>query len=94
MTGQTDGYAESFSMLRESGHYNSEEDFAYGQGYINGEEVDFDTFEEKLAEMKQLVKENEYFPTVLKNDENFESYIAENLPCVKFNRETDLCTNW
>lgn len=78
-----EGYVESFSMFRESGYYNSEEDFGYGQGYINGEKVDFDTFEAKLAEMKQLVEENEYFPCVYKEDENYAEYVAENLPCVK-----------
>lgn len=78
-----EGYVESFSMFRESGYYNSEEDFGYGQGYINGEEVDFDTFEVKLAEIKRLVEENEYFPCIYKDDENYAEYVAENLPCVK-----------
>lgn len=78
-----EGYVESFSMFRESGYYNSEEDFGYGQGYINGEKVDFDTFEAKLAEMKQLVEENEHFPCIYKDDENYAEYVAENLPCVK-----------
>ena len=77
-----EGYVESFSMFRESGYY-SEEDFGYGQGYINGEEVDFDTFEAKLAEINQLVEKNEYFPCIYKDDENYAEYVAENLPCVK-----------
>lgn len=74
--------SESFSMLRKSGYYNSEEDYGYDKGYINGEEVDFETFEAKLAEIKQRVNEAEYFPVVLKEDESFDSYIAENLPCM------------
>ena len=78
-----EGYVESFSLFRESGYYNSEEDFGYGQGYINGEGVDFYTFEAKLAEMKQLVEENEYFSCIYKDDENYAEYVAENLPCVK-----------
>lgn len=77
------GYVETFSLTREGGYYNDETFFDYGQGYINGEKVDFDTFEAKLAEMKQLVEENEYFPCIYKDDENYAEYVAENLPCVK-----------
>ncbi|MBQ3160965.1 MAG: hypothetical protein IJC04_02435 [Oscillospiraceae bacterium] len=76
------GFVETFSMERDAAYYEPDI-LEYTQGYINGEEVDFDTFEAKLAEMKQLVEENEYFPCIYKDDENYAEYVAENLPCVK-----------
>lgn len=77
------------SILRESGYmyesYNGEQFVGYvntyGQAYIDGEEVDNDTFEVKLAEFEKLRDENDYFPIVKPDDENFESYMKENFPC-------------
>lgn len=72
------------SILRGSGIYDICGDVEYselGQAYIDGKEVDNDTFEVKLAEFEKLRDENNYFPIVKPNDENFESYLKENFPC-------------
>ena len=80
-------YTETFSILRESGYYYYlSEDELYeelGQAYINGEEVDNDTFEAKFAEIKELESANSYFPVISIKDENFESYAKEKLPDFK-----------
>ena len=79
-------YTETFSILRESGYYYEWEGEYYeeiGQAYIDGEEVDNDTFEAKFAEIKELVSANGYFPVVNTKDENFETYAKENLPDFK-----------
>lgn len=77
-------YIISSSILRESGIYGVCGDVEYselGQAYIDGEEVDNDTFEVKLAEFEKLRDENDYFPIVKPDNENFESYMKENFPC-------------
>ena len=79
-------YAETFSIFREAGAYADYEDLhieEYGQAYINGKEVDNDTFEAKFAEIKELEAANGYFPVVNVEDENFESYVKEKLPDFK-----------
>ncbi|MDE6133942.1 MAG: hypothetical protein K2G04_11290 [Oscillospiraceae bacterium] len=75
-------YEEISSVYREPGYYDGEYG-EYGQAYIDGEEVDNDTFEVKLAEMEKLIDENEYFPVVrsLSGNGNLERYILENFPC-------------
>ena len=77
-------YEATSSIFRESGIYyerDGEEYSEYGQAYIDGEEVDNDTFEVKLAEFEKLRDENNYFPIAKRDDENFESYLLENFPC-------------
>lgn len=80
-------YEQTFSMLRESGYYVDENNNEYGKCYINDEETDAATFEEKLEEIEKLVQENnrlsEAFPIVHIDDENFENYVRENLPCFR-----------
>ena len=79
-------YTETFSIFREAGAYANYVDLhieEYGQAYINGEEVDNDTFEAKFAEIKELESANSYFPVVNIKDENFESYVKEKLPDFK-----------
>lgn len=78
-------YEQTLSLFRESGYYVDEENNYYGRCYINGEETDAASFEVKLEEIEVLKQENsllsEAFPIVNINDENFEDYIRENLPC-------------
>lgn len=78
-------YEETSSVYREAGIYGVRDGVEYselGQAYIDGEEVDNDTFEIRLAEFEKLCDENMYFSDVIfMNDENFESYIRENFPC-------------
>ena len=81
------------SIFRESGIYYEDEDgehSEYGQAYIDGEEVDNDIFEVKLAEYEKLRDENDYFPIVYIYDkdyglnpdpETYINYIKENFPC-------------
>ena len=79
-------YTVSASIFREAGAYVDIPDYhveEYGQAYINGVEVDNDTFETKLAEFKELEQNNSYFPAVNIQDENFESYVKEKLPDFK-----------
>ncbi|MDE7254496.1 MAG: hypothetical protein K2O32_16355 [Acetatifactor sp.] len=82
------GYEQTFSLFRDSGYYyryrsDTEEDFGeYNQGYINGVETDFDTFEAELAHIYDLKMENDYFPVVTVIDEAlFERYLEESLLC-------------
>lgn len=78
-------YKQTFSMLRESGYYVDENNNEYGRCYINDEEIDAVTFEEKLEEIEKTRQENselsKAFPIVYLDDENFEDYVKENLPC-------------
>ena len=77
-------YEETSTIYRESGIYGICDGIEYeelGQAYIDGKEVDNDTFEVKLAEFEKLRDENNYFPIVKPDDENFESYMKENFPC-------------
>lgn len=76
-------YEETSSILREAGIYGFDgvEHSELGQAYIDGKEVDNDTFEVKLAEFEKLRDENDYFPIVKPDDEIFESYMKENFPC-------------
>lgn len=79
-------YTVSSSIYRESGLYVDTEERhieEYGQAYIDGEKVDNDTFEVKLAEFMELEQNNGYFPVVDLRDENFESYAKEKLPDFK-----------
>lgn len=79
------GYKITSSIFRESGAYyideNDEEHSEFGQAYIDDKPVDNDTFEVKLAEIQKLRDENDYFPVIKTDDENFESYMKENFPC-------------
>lgn len=87
-------YEVASSILRESGIYyedeNGEAHSEYGQAYIDGEEVDNDTFEAKFAEYEKLRDENDYLPIVYIYDKNnrpnpepetYINYIKENFPC-------------
>ena len=79
-------YEETSSVYRKPGFYGGSIEYSeYGQAYIDGEEVDNDTFEVKLAEFEKLGNETDYFPVVRflnnENDESFESYMKENFPC-------------
>ena len=79
-------YTETLSVLRESGYLHELDGEYYeefGQAYINGEEVDNDTFEAKMEEIRELAKGNGYFPVVYITDENFETYAKEKLPDFK-----------
>jgi len=59
----TNGYAKTISVIRESGFDEYLDGKGeYGQGYINGEEVDFDEFEIKLAEMYALLEKSIWVP--------------------------------
>lgn len=57
-----DGYTEKRSVNRKSGYDNNNGgNGVYGQGYINGEKVDFDEFEIALAEMYELLEASTWF---------------------------------
>ncbi|MCH5347994.1 MAG: hypothetical protein J1E40_01600 [Oscillospiraceae bacterium] len=76
-------YTVSASIYRESGTFVDTSDRhieEYGKAYIDGEEVDNDTFEVRLAEFMELEQNNGYFPAVELRDESFESYAKEKLP--------------
>ena len=62
----------------------------YGQAYIDGEKVDNDTYESKLAEFEKIIEETDYFPIVYIYDKDYGlnpdpytyiNYIKENFPC-------------
>lgn len=87
-------YEVTASILRESGYHDEqdgEEYTEYGQAYIDGEEVDNETFETKFAEYEKLRDGNEYFPIVPiceeetykpnPDPETYINYIKENFPC-------------
>jgi len=64
----SDGYIETHSVIRESGYAKYDDEgksyveVSYGQGYINGDEVDFNEFEIALAEMHALLEKSTWFP--------------------------------
>ena len=61
----SDGYVETRSVIRESGYAEDDEETGeehYGQGYINGETVDFAVFETALTEMDALLEKSTWFP--------------------------------
>ena len=69
------GYVETRSVMRESGYAESNGETGelfedYGQGYINGEEVDFAEFETALAEMEELLEKSTWFPMTDTSDIN------------------------
>ncbi|MDE6594863.1 MAG: hypothetical protein K2K44_02490, partial [Oscillospiraceae bacterium] len=53
----------------------------YSDGFINGEFVEYDTFEARVDEIEAIRMSNSYFPVIDVADENFESYVKENFPC-------------
>lgn len=82
------------TLFRESGMYYTDEDGTehseLGQAYIDGAEVDSDTFEEKLAEYQKLEQSNSYFPVAYICDYDYnqnpdmdsvKNYIKTNFPC-------------
>jgi len=59
------GYTETMSVIRESGYdKNLDGNGEYGQGYINGEKVDFDEFEIALGKMYALLDKSAWFPMI------------------------------
>ena len=83
-------YEVTSSILRKAGYYEDGEHSEFGQAYIDGEEVDNDTFEVKRAEFVKLRDENPYFPIVYICDRTFSinpdpeayrNYIKEKFPC-------------
>ncbi len=83
-------YEVTSSILRKAGYYEDSEHSEFGQAYIDGEEVDNDTFEVKRAEFVKLRDENPYFPITYIFDrqqhrnpepETYINYIKENFPC-------------
>lgn len=82
------------TLFRESGMYYIDEDETehaeLGQAYIDGAEVDNDTFEARLAEIQKLEQDNSYFPVAYIYDCNnsknpdmgsVKAYIENNFPC-------------
>ena len=82
------------TLFRESGMYYTDEDGTehaeLGRAYIDGVEVDNDTFEARLAEIQKLEQDNSYFPVayiydsdIKKNPDmdSVEAYIENNFPC-------------
>lgn len=82
------------TLFRESGMYYTDEDGTehseLGQAYIDGVEVDSDTFEGKLAEYQKLEQDNSYFPVAYICDYDYnqnpdmdsvKNYIKTNFPC-------------
>lgn len=82
------------TLFRESGMYYTDEDGTehseLGQAYIDGAEVDNDTFEARLAEIQKLEQDNSYFPVayiydsdIKKNPDtdSMKAYIENNFPC-------------
>lgn len=82
------------TLFRESGMYYTDEDGTehseLGQAYIDGVEVDNDTFEARLAEIQKLEQDNSYFPVayiydsdIKKNPDtdSVKAYIENNFPC-------------
>jgi len=50
----------------------------YGQGFINGERVDFDEFEITLAEMYALLEKSTWFPMIAADEvENYSDYLIQ-----------------
>lgn len=82
------------TLFRESGMYYTDEDGTehseLGQAYIDGAEVDNDTFEARLAEIQKLEQDNSYFPVAYIYDcnnsknpdmDSVKAYIETNFPC-------------
>lgn len=82
------------TLFRESGMYYIDEDVTehaeLGQAYIDGVEVDNNTFEARLAEIQKLEQDNSYFPVayiydsdIKKNPDtdSVKAYIENNFPC-------------
>lgn len=82
------------TLFRESGMYYIDEDETehaeLGQAYIDGAEVDNDTFEARLAEIQKLEQSNSYFPVAYICDYDYnqnpdmdsvKNYIKTNFPC-------------
>lgn len=82
------------TLFRESGMYYTDEDGTehseLGQAYIDGAEVNNDTFEARLAEIQKLEQDNSYFPVayiydsdIKKNPDmdSVKAYIENNFPC-------------
>lgn len=82
------------TLFRESGMYYIDEDGTehaeLGQAYIDGAEVDNDTFEARFAEIQKLEQDNSYFPVayiydsdIKKNPDtdSVKAYIENNFPC-------------
>ena len=82
------------TLFRESGMYYTDEDGTehaeLGQAYIDGVEVDNDTFEARLAEIQKLEQTNSYFPVAYIYDcdnsknpdmDSVKAYIETNFPC-------------
>lgn len=81
-------------IYRDAGMYyidgDGTEHAELGQTYIDGVEVDSDTFEEKLAEYQKLEQDNSYFPVAYICDYDYnqnpdmdsvKNYIKTNFPC-------------
>ena len=82
------------TLFRESGMYYTDEDGTehseLGQAYIDGAEIDNDTFEARLAEIQKLEQDNSYFPVAYIYDcnnsknpdmDSVKAYIETNFPC-------------
>ena len=82
------------TLFRESGMYYTDEDGTehaeLGRAYIDGVEVDNDTFEARLAEIQKLEQSNSYFPVAYICDYDYnqnpdmdsvKNYIKTNFPC-------------
>lgn len=87
-------YEVTTTFFRESGYpWAAEDGTVYGDwsdGFINGEFVEHDAFDAKLAEYEKIRDESGYFPIVPIYDENYKqnptsetyiNYIKENFPC-------------
>lgn len=80
-------YVQTFSMLRESGYYWDEENYEYGESFIDGEKVDNAVFEGKLAEMEALKEKNSGSLSFWSlEEEDFEEKVREFLPCFEMPR--------
>lgn len=77
-------YEQTFSMLRESGYYQDEENYEYGESFIDGKKTDNESFEKKLAEIEKLRDENSgNLPFWNLEEEGFEEKVRELLPCYR-----------
>ena len=77
-------YEQTFSMLRESGYYQDEESYEYGESFIDGKKTDNESFEKKLAEIEKLRDENSgNLPFWNLEEEGFEKKVRELLPCYR-----------
>lgn len=78
-------YEVTEEIKRESGYPWEDDDGNvwgdYSDGFINGEFIEYDTFEARVDEIEALRMSNSYFPVIDVADENFESYVKENFPC-------------